>query len=92
MLYNTIMYQDTELERLEDNRDHNITEQTKVLREIEKARDRLEDELDRVKRDWGGKLRRHEEDLTRLHEQLPQLTVRINARKNQIEREQGDKK
>lgn len=88
MLYNTTMHQDTELDRLDKERDRNISEQTKLHREIEMARQRLDDEIERVKRDWGGKVTRLEDDLKRLHERLPELTVKINARKSQLEREQ----
>lgn len=82
------MHQDTELDRLDKERDRNISEQTKLHREIEMARQRLDDEIERVKRDWGGKVTRLEDDLKRLHERLPELTVKINARKSQLEREQ----
>ncbi len=85
------MFSDNELNRLKAELAKNLKEQADLQRDIKSARSRLEDELERVKRDWGGKLERLEDDFSRLHERIPQITSKIESRERELERDQEKK-
>ncbi len=85
------MFSDNELNRLKAELAKNLKDQGDLQRDIKNARSRLEDELERVKRDWGGKLERLEDDFSRLHERIPQITSKIENRERELEREHQKK-
>lgn len=79
---------DPKLIQLESAQNQLISRQREVQRDIEKDEARLRDELERVQKDWGGRVERSkriaEEDRIR----LAKVTEDIERRRTELKREE----
>jgi septal ring factor EnvC (AmiA/AmiB activator) len=78
------MYNDSTLTGLENERDAIIKRQAEMAIEVETTRKRQRDEIDRINRDWGGKVARLESMIEADRSKLPSLMSKIERRKAEL--------
>ncbi len=86
------MYNDSNLIRLETERDNLVARQRDMQNEIESNRKRLKEEIEKVHKDWGGKIERLEHIAQTEREKIPKVMEQIERRKKELAYDEENRK